>query len=130
MVFAVVYGSGENNLLTQYSVLCYFFVVNQIALFMDTTKNLPTVEELNRIQAEWMAIDPFAPEAEKKRVFKLMEQFPRTYVSGHDGKGVCNHDGQPTSIAIPFDDALARCKALGGRVDVAWHGGRGQWYAL
>jgi hypothetical protein len=94
------------------------------------TRELPTVERLNLIQAEWMKLDPGAPELEKKRVFKLMEEYPATYVSGHDGKGVCQHHGMPCSVTVTFGQALETCKALGGRCDVAWNGKLGVWYSI
>jgi hypothetical protein len=95
-----------------------------------STSNQPTVEELNAIQAEWMKLDPHAPTAEKRRVFALMERYPRKFVSGHDGLGVCMVDGQPTSMPIEFQTALNRCKEFGGRTDVAWNGKLGKWYSV
>lgn len=89
-----------------------------------------TVEELNEAQADWMALDPHAPIAERKRVFALMERMPKVYVSGSDGAGVCIVDGQPTSMTLTFDKAMERCREYGGRTDVAWNGKLGKWYAV
>lgn len=89
-----------------------------------------TATELNAIQAEWMALDAFAPEEEKKRIFRLMERYPTTYVSGHDGRGVCIHHGQPLSMTVPFSQAMAQCKQLGGLDRIAWNGSKGEWYTL
>lgn len=95
-----------------------------------TQDNLPTVEELNYIQFEWMQLDPFAPEPEKKRVFAMMRKYPRIYVSGHDGNGVCMIDGQPWTATAAFADAMRHCKEFGGRTDIAWNGCTGKWYAI
>lgn len=96
---------------------------------MNTTTQ-PTVDELNAIQGEWMALDAFAPEPEKQRVFGLMKRYPGRYVSGHDGFGVCIMEGCPISTPKPIDQALADCRQYGGRTDVAWNGTLGQWYRL
>jgi len=91
-------------------------------------KGPPTVDELNEIQRQWMALDPHAPEKEIKRVCDMMERYPRRYVSGHDGYGVAMLDGTPMSAhPVPFADALETCRKHGGRVDVAWDGKRGEW---
>lgn len=92
-----------------------------------TMKNQPNIERLNYIQAEWMALDCFAPEAEKRRVFKLLDEYPNCYVSGHNGIGVCMIDGCPLSMPVPIESALESCKALGGRIDIIWNGKTGQW---
>ena len=92
-------------------------------------KEKPCVIKLNNIQREWMALQCDAPDQEKRRVFKLMEHYPNCYVSGHDGHGVCVWQGSPCSISVPFEQAMARCKELGGRTDVAWNGKLWEWYA-
>lgn len=92
--------------------------------------NLPSVKELNEIQAQWMALDSTGPKAEIDRVCKLMERYPKIYVSGHDGNGVCIIGGSPFSMTVPFEQALETCRQLGGRVDVAWNGTAGKWYSL
>jgi hypothetical protein len=38
-----------------------------------------TAGRANVIQREWMALDASAPEPEKQRVFKLMEELPKSY---------------------------------------------------
>lgn len=90
----------------------------------------PTVDELNLIQAQWMALDSTGSKAEIDRVCKLMKQYPSVYVSGHDGKGVCMVQGCPMSVTIDFGQALEQCRAYGGRVDLAWNGKLGVWYSL
>jgi len=92
--------------------------------------SLPSVERLNHIQTEWMKLDPGAPKPECDRVFKLMNEYPKRYVSGHDGKGVVMIDGGPMNQPMDFGLCLQLCKQHGGRVDVAWNGKLGQWYAL
>lgn len=92
--------------------------------------NLPDVDELNDIQAQWMALAPDGPQHEINRVCKLMEKYPRIYVSGHDGNGVCIVYGCPNSMTVPFAQALETCQALGGRTDVAWNGKLGIWYKV
>lgn len=94
-------------------------------------KPLVTVDELNRIQAAWMALQSDWPEAEKQKVFRDMkEKYPKIYVSGHDGAGVCIIDGIPWSRTKTFDQALADCRELGGSTQVAWNGALGRWYAI
>lgn len=93
-------------------------------------KTLPSVERLNMIQGEWMCLDSTASESEKQRIFALMKEYPQTYVSGHDGVGVCQHHGSPCSMTVSFGQALERCKELGGRMDVAWNGTLGVWYSI
>ena len=88
------------------------------------------IEQLNQIQAEWMALDSNGPKSEIDRVCKLMSQYPKVYVSGHDGNGVCIVSGSPMSMTVPFAQALAQCKELGGRTDIAWNGTLGQWYSI
>ena len=95
---------------------------------MKTT--LPTVSELNDIQAQWMALDSTGPKTEIDRVCKLMEKYPKIYVSGHDGIGVCMYQGQPCSVNVPFEEALKTCHEYGGRTDIAWNGKDGKWYSL
>jgi hypothetical protein len=91
---------------------------------------LPTVQELNEIHRQWMALDSTGPRAEIDRVCKLMERVPKRYVSGHDGKGVVMVDGGPLNQPMDFALCVQMCKGHGGRTDIAWHGGRGEWYAL
>lgn len=91
---------------------------------------MKTVEELNEIQRQWMALDSTGPKAEIDRVCKLMREYPRIYVSGHDGKGVCMVDHQPMSVTLNFEQALSQCKEYGGRTDIAWNGHLGEWYSL
>lgn len=94
-------------------------------------KPLVTVEELNRIQDSWMSLQSDWPEAAKQKVFRAMkDKYPRIYVSGHDGKGVCIIDGIPWSTTKTFDQALADCREFGGSTQVAWNGTLGRWYAI
>lgn len=93
-------------------------------------KEIPGIERLNAIQAEWMELDSNATEKEKRRVFALMELIPNIYVSGHDGKGVCIAHNQPCSVAVDFSAAMDRCRAMGGRADIAWNGTTSQWYRI
>lgn len=92
--------------------------------------NIPTVEDLNEIQREWMAVDANGPKSEIDRVCKLMEQIPHCYVSGHDGKGVVIHGGSPCNQPMDFGFCLELCKGHRGRTDIAWNGTLGQWYSL
>lgn len=91
---------------------------------------LPTISELNAIQNEWMALDSNGPKKEIDRVCKLMEKYPRCYVSGHDGKGVVVYHGTPLDQTMEFELCVSLCRQHGGRVDIAWNGMLGQWYAL
>ena len=80
-----------------------------------------TLERLNEIHREWMELDMDAPQQEKNRVFALMNERPRAYISiSADGsKGVAMIDGTPMCVPLP----LAECQALyGNRVhkQFAW----------
>ena len=97
---------------------------------MSARTTQPTVDELNEIQRAWMDLSAFDSEAEKNRVFRLMERYPSTYVSGHDGLGVVVLDGMPMSTPVEFETALSQCREHGGRVDVAWNGTLGEWYPV
>lgn len=90
---------------------------------------LATVEELNRIQDEWMKLDSSANIIKQQRVFALMKQLPKVYVSGHDGFGVVYISGMPVNQGETFEKAVARCRAYEGRVDVAWNGKTARWYS-
>ena len=87
-----------------------------------TAKAAPTVAELNAIQAEWMKLDPNAPEAEKRRVEKLMERIPQTYVGGSEKRSVVNHHGGPLNHPMERRAALELCAKVGGRTDVIFDG--------
>lgn len=94
-------------------------------------KPLVTVEELNRIQDSWMSLQGDWPEAKKRELFREMnEKYPKGYVSGHDGEGMCVKHGIPWSRVKTFDEALADCRELGGSTQVAWNGALGRWYAI
>lgn len=106
-------------------------------------QNPPTVDELNAIQTQWMALDPHAPKPELDRVCALMKKYPRTHLSvSDDGKTAMPMiDGmpawahsQPTERALEwvrdYGRASGRIDAGGCRIDVAWCGSKGQWVKL
>lgn len=101
-------------------------------------RNAPSVDELNEIQRQWMALDCSAPEVEKQRVFKLMDRLPKSYVSASsdltsaspmlDGSPIWG-SGRPIAEAVRVirDYAIRRRNA---RADVAWIGSEGKWVSI
>jgi hypothetical protein len=65
-----------------------------------------SIARLNEIQAAWMGLSGNAPEAEQRRVYTLMRELPRSYISidGSTGEAVPMIHGQPTSIPLPLED--------------------------
>lgn len=98
--------------------------------------NEPTLEELNEIQRQWMALSSEAPKAEQQRVFALLKKYPRAHLSvSSDGKmAMPMIDSMPAwASSQPIERALEWIKALPtvtARVDVAWCGSKGQWVKL
>ena len=93
----------------------------------------PTVAQLNEIQAEWMNLDSSAPLAEKQRVFKLMEGYPksflsvssdRTYATPFVNESPCWAESRPIKEAIQF---LNSPSIHNGRTDIGWCGSIGAW---
>jgi hypothetical protein len=98
-----------------------------------TNKSLPTVKRLNEIQDAWMALDAFGPEVEKQRVFKMMEDYPHSFVS----VSADLTEGQPMISDSPFSAwnmTLAEAQEIvarhNGRTDVGWCGHLGRWVKL
>lgn len=96
---------------------------------------LPTVEELNDIQTQWMALESTDSEAKKNKVFALMEMLPKYYVSaGSDlkkGFPICNGGivwGEARGIkeALAYVSECSR-RFSGCRLDVVWVGSLGKW---
>ncbi len=105
---------------------------------MKTTKNTPpTVQQLNELQAAWMAIDPTkATPAEQSAICKRLEAYPKAYLTISadtksanaiiDGGQQWSHN-RPTQAAI---DYLKQLRHPGTRTDVAWQGSAGMWVGL
>jgi len=98
---------------------------------------LPTVDELNKIQADWMALDPTGDLRERERVIRSMEQYPAVYLSitpdGALANVVVDHmplwaNRRPTAEAVEYVKAMRTWKQK--RTDVAWCGQDGKWVAL
>ena len=92
-----------------------------------------TVAQLNDIQDAWMDLKHDAPLAEKQRVFKLMEAYPKAYLSSSDGihavpfisECPCWADGRP------IKEALDHIKDVpGALLNVAWNGAIGRWVSI
>ncbi len=85
-----------------------------------------------------MALDSNAEQAEKNRVFKLMEEQPKTYVTATSDlkKGAPMVDGMPIwSEARNIAEAKKWVADYGQfrngvRSDVAWVGAKGIWAAI
>jgi hypothetical protein len=79
------------------------------------------VEELNSIQAEWMALDCNAPKSEQDRVFALMARMPKNYISvNEEGQAVAMWQNQPLNMAMPLADVIEYHGANMDSVSIAW----------
>ncbi len=87
-----------------------------------------TVEEANTIQAEWMKLDPDAPEKEKKRVFALMAKLPGSYMSVNSaGLSTVMVQGTPAhAFPMPVDQGAEYARKLGVQTRLRWHA-KGHW---
>lgn len=101
------------------------------------TKNLPDVAELNRIHAEWMALDSTGPQEEIDRICRLMEQMPHRHLAVNGNATLATpfeHSMPVWANARPIAEAIAWCHERHGyRLDVAWCGSRGpigRWIGL
>jgi len=65
-----------------------------------------SIARLNEIQAAWMGLSGNAPEAEQRRVYALMREMPRSYISidAETGHGTPMIQGQPVSISLPLEE--------------------------
>ena len=95
-----------------------------------------TVAQLNDIQSAWMNLHHDAPLAEKQRVYKLMEGYPKSFLSvSSDSKfatpfvndSPCWAESRPTKEAIDF---LSSPSIHNGRTDVGWCGAIGRWVSI
>ena len=99
------------------------------------TKSL-TVAQLNDIQSAWMDLKHDAQFAERQRVYKLMEGYPKSFLSiSSDSKfatpfvndSPCWAESRPLKEAIDF---LSSPSIRNGRTDVAWNGATGRWVSI
>ena len=108
---------------------------------MKTTK-LPTVDELNAAQAEWMALDSLGPKAEIIRVMKhYSATIPKSYLGVSPdllyaapmvgGMPQWAHK-RPMADAVGYADRYNPTARSDSkiRLDVAWCGATGKWVAL
>jgi hypothetical protein len=87
--------------------------------------------ELNEIMGRWMAIQSNAPEEEKRKLFKEMDKFPKSYLSvSSDGKRATPmHKGSPClPDGTSMYDALGYCTEMGIQTTYAWQNSR--WVSL
>ena len=95
-----------------------------------------TVAQLNDIQDAWMDLKHDAPMAEKQRVYRFMEGYPKSFLSvSSDSKfatpfvndSPCWSESGPIKEAIDF---LSSPSIHNGRTDVAWNGAIGRWVSI
>ncbi len=81
-----------------------------------------TVEEANKIQAEWMALESNAPEKKQKRVFALMDKFPKKYLSIHSSgaTAVLVVGGMPCNQPMPIADVIRHFSNENFDRTIAW----------
>lgn len=91
-----------------------------------TTQN--RLNELNAIQADWMAISSDSPEKEKQRVFVLMEKIPKVFLSISEEMATVIWNGQPMNRPMSIESALEYHGDIIPEKDIAWK--NGQWVAL
>lgn len=103
---------------------------------------LPTVDELNAAQAEWMALDSNGPKAEINRVIKLYEATnPLSHLSVSPDRTLAAPmiGGMPIwaakqpianamKWAVEYNTGASAKQKI--RLDVAWCGSTGKWVAL
>ena len=78
------------------------------------------VARLNEVQAAWMGLSGNAPEDEQRRVFAMMRELPRSYISiDEDGEATPMYHGQPTAIPCPLEEVKRDYPELAA-LGVAW----------
>lgn len=80
-----------------------------------------TVDEANKIQRLWMELRSEAPDAEKRKVFKAMERYPKRYFSlSSDGRmATAIVGGSPCNQPMPLEE----CRKHWGhliKTNLAW----------
>ena len=106
---------------------------------MNSTQKPATAEQLNAIQARWMALDSNDNEETKRSVFKAMESYPKAYVSANadltkaqpliDSMPVWS-EGHSIKEAIQYLADYGKNNRNGIRLDVAWVGSTGKWISI
>lgn len=68
-----------------------------------------TVDLANQIQDQWMALEHTATDAEKHRIFALMDLCPKCYLSVKDDGQLATviYQGQPLNIPISISECLS-----------------------
>jgi len=104
------------------------------------TVNLPTVDELNAIQKQWMELDSNGPKKEIDRVCNLFrEKVPVSYVSVSQDKTIAKPmvegatlwaKARPIAEAIKWLQDYHSSTGKPIRTDVAWCGAIGKWVNL
>lgn len=82
-----------------------------------------TVDRLNEIQAQWMALDSADPQPVKQRVFTAMKLFPSCHLSlSRDGKlaNVFNSGAPMFAEGRPIDEAKHFAEVRGIQTRFAW----------
>ena len=93
---------------------------------------MKTVEQLNDIQSQWMALDSEDSEQEKKRVFALMDTLPSVHISYDAGsqKGTVLINGSSiVNRHLSLLEAIDLCIQYEGRTDLYWNC-KGEWESL
>jgi hypothetical protein len=98
---------------------------------MNTQKKLPTVEEANRLQAEWMALDSTGPRKEIDRVCKAYKALPVSYISQSDsGQAQVLIHGMPTTADNrTIEEAEQLAAKCGVQTVLRWNS-KGYWFAV
>ena len=92
-----------------------------------------TVAQLNDIQDAWMDLKHDAPIADKQRVYKLMEGYPKAYLSSSDGIHAVPFISECPcwADARPIKEAKDHIKDVpGASTGVAWNGAIGRWVSI
>jgi hypothetical protein len=101
----------------------------------DTVTSPVSCRELNEIHEAWMSLEADAPQAEKARVFAMMEKMPLSCIAATPDlrSGIVMLHGLPIwSCARPIGEAVAYLKNYATRsnktrFDVVWVGSKRQW---
>lgn len=80
---------------------------------MNTQKEI-TIEQLNDIQKQWMELQHDDPKEKQARVYKLMEDYPQSYLS-------INKDRTKANVVYRGMPCFAEGQPLQDALDYAWH---------
>lgn len=83
-----------------------------------------TIEELNKIQGEWMALETSAPENEKARVYRLMDKCPKSHLTYDHARAFgawsVVFQGGPVTTGVSKEQAVEIAQKHGIQTNAVW----------